>query len=138
MVFLVSCGALISTQATINVALGRTLGLWLFAFIFTVVQLVATLPTLVALSWPPRWSLLAATPSWQLIGGVLGMPILAGMAYGLGRTGTFTGLIALLVGQMAMGLVIDRLGLFQAPVHVISPQRIGGFILVVAGLLLAR
>ena len=96
-------------QATVNVALRGSLGTWFFAFVFTVIQLGASLP-----------------------------PLLAAMSFGLGRTGTFEGFIALLVGQLGMGILIDRFGLFNAPMHAISLTRIGGLLLVVVGVWLAK
>ncbi|MBI3544358.1 MAG: DMT family transporter [Deltaproteobacteria bacterium] len=130
-------GVLIAVQATVDVALGRSLGLCFFAFIFTVVQLVACLPPLV-LEWPLPWEALARTPWWQYVGGALGMPILLMMAWAMGKSGSFAGLVALLVGQLAMGLMVDRFGLFGAPFHPITPARLAGFVLVLAGLILAK
>ena len=137
-IILAVSGGVLAVQATLNVALRGSLGTWFFAFIFTVVQLAASLPPLLAYEWPLRWNLLGQTPSWQFIGGLLGVPLLAAMAFGLGRTGTFEGFIALLVGQLGMGIMIDRFGLFNAPMNPISLNRIGGLLLVVAGLWVSK
>ncbi|MBI3557887.1 MAG: DMT family transporter [Deltaproteobacteria bacterium] len=135
---LVVSGAFMAIQVSLNVALRGSLGTWLFAFIFTVIQLAASLPPLLAMEWPPKWGLLSQTPSWHFLGGLLGVPLLAAMAFGLGRTGTFEGFIALLFGQLGMGIVIDRFGLFNAPMHAISLNRVGGLLLVAAGVWLTR
>ena len=37
----------------------------------------ASLPPLLAFERPLRWSLLSQTPSWQYVGGILGVPLLA-------------------------------------------------------------
>ncbi len=137
-VLLTISGAFMAIQATVNVALRISLGTWFFAFVFTVIQLAASIPPLVAMEWPPKLGLLGATPTWQYVGGLLGVPLLAAMSFGLGRTGTFEGFIALLVGQLGMGILIDRFGLFNAPMHAISLSRVGGLLLVVVGVWLAK
>lgn len=137
-IILCICGAAISTQATVNVALGRSLGLCFYAFVFTVVQLIATIPPLALFGRPIPWHVLGAVPWWQYIGGALGMPILIGMSSAMGRTGTFAGLTALLFGQMIMGLLIDRFGLFAAPMHVITWQKVVGLGFVALGVWFSR
>lgn len=135
---LIGSGAMIATQATLNVGLGRSLDLWFFAFVFTVVQLFFCLPPLLLLGWPPRWSALSATPWWQYLGGALGVPALAAMSYGLGRTGTGTGLVGLLIGQLFMGMCIDRFGLFGAPAQAITGPKLVGFGLVILGVWISK
>ena len=41
-------------------------------------------------------------------------------------------------GQLLAGLVVDKLGFLGAPQHDISPGRIGGAVLLVAGALMIR
>lgn len=133
---LVGCGCLIGVQAATDVVLGKSLGLWLFALMFTVVQLLFCIPPVIihSVRWHNvRWSAIWEVPWWQYIGGALGVPVLAGMAFALARTGTFAGLVSLLLGQLAMGILVDQFGLFQAPVHPITLPRILGFVFVVIG-----
>lgn len=138
---LICCGCMISVQATLNVPLGRAFGIWVYPIVFTLVQLVLCLPA----GWLSAGGGLASTlsgfgklPWWAYIGGALGLPILVGMAFSFAKTGTFVGLVALLVGQLAMGLLIDQFGLFGAPVNPVTFSRVLGLGLVMTGVFLAK
>jgi transporter family-2 protein len=137
-VMLVACGALISTQATMNATLGRSLGLPLFVVVFSAIQLLFTFPVLLLWDWPPRMASLGQTPWWQYVGGVLGVILLIGMSAGLSRVGTFAGFVALLVGQLTMSMIVDRFALFGAHFTPITWQRLAGFGLVMGGMWLTR
>jgi transporter family-2 protein len=53
-------------------------------------------------------------------------------------TGALTAAAAVIFGQMAMAMILDRFGAFGLPVQVITWKRIAGLVLVMAGLLLSR
>ena len=60
------------------------------------------------------------------------------MALAVPRIGNATALALLVVGQVAMGLVIDHFGLMGMKTIPISASRIGGALLLVAGVVLLR
>ena len=133
---LVACGMLIAVQATMNAALGRSLGLALFTVVFSALQLAASFPLL--LGWPPRFENFAAASWWQYVGAALGVPILVGIAFGIGRTGTFVAMMALLVGQLAAGLLIDHQGWLGRPANPVTWSKGLGLLLALSGVYLAR
>jgi bacterial/archaeal transporter family-2 protein len=133
---LVVCGSLIAVQATINAALGRNLGMALFAVVFSAIQTACALPLL--LGWPPRMGGFAVASWWQYLGAAMGVVLLIGIASGIARTGTFVAMMALLVGQLAAGILIDHHGLFGRDVNPITWSRAAGLLMAVAGIYLAR
>ena len=79
---LVGVGAMIAVHATLNGALGRVLGLTLFAVVFSIAQTLFSLPGLLVGSASVRWADLARVPWWHHIGAALGVFILMGISYG--------------------------------------------------------
>jgi transporter family-2 protein len=132
------CGGLMATQATMNAGLGRALGLPFFTVVFSFLQLAFSIPYLIGWGWPPATAKLADAPWLLYVGAPLGVLILAGMSYGLSRTGTFAGFVSVLFGQLFIGALIDQFGLFGAPVHQITVPRAIGIFVVTFGVWLAR
>lgn len=130
---MMAAGMMIATQSTLNAALGRSLGLSLFVFVFSAIQLATTVPLLLW-SWPPKFP--AGVPLWQYLGATLGGLILAGIAFGLPKTGALGGLAAVLVGQLLMGLLIDQFGLFDMPARPVQLARFAGLACVGLGVYL--
>ncbi len=135
---LVSAGLLIAIQASMNAALSRNLGLLLFTFTFSALQLLASVPGVFFSGRPLALSSFASAPAWQYIGAVLGVVILCAMAYGLTRVSSFTGFMAILSGQLAGALIIDRFGLFGYAAQPVGWSRLAGLFLVFAGVWLSR
>lgn len=135
---LVGIGALIAVQATVNGALGRSVGLALFAVVFSIVQTVVALPGLAFWGWPPRFNDMFQAPWWHHLGAVFGVFILVGIAYGIPRTGTFVAMCALLVGQMAMGVAIDHFGLFGAHAQPMTFMKVIGLVFLSLGVLFIK
>jgi transporter family-2 protein len=72
------------------------------------------------------------------VGGVCGLAIIAGMALVIPRIGNATALALVVLGQGAMALVIDHYGLFGLRTIPFSATRLGGAVLLVAGVVLLR
>lgn len=133
---LVFSGALIATQATLNGQLGRSLGLALFVFVFSLMQTAFSLPLLLNAKFD--WQVFVAIPWWQHIGSFLGVFILLGISFSLPKVGTFAAMAALLVGQMSMGLVIDQFGLFGNAVQPITAVKLLGLAFLGVGVFLVK
>ncbi len=129
-------GLLIAMQAMINARLSSWTGLALFATVFSFIQLTASVVVLGGFSqWTQvAWTSIHTAPRWMYIGGILGVPILMLLGFGLSSMGGFMGMLVMLSGQMAAALVIDHFGLFGVPVRSISGLRIAGLMVVFLGL----
>ena len=75
-------------------------------------------------------------PKWQLIGGFLGVIAVLAVIIATPRLGVGVTLTGILLGQVAMGLIIDHYGLFHSSVVPASPTRILGVAFIAIGVLL--
>jgi bacterial/archaeal transporter family-2 protein len=130
-------GALVGMQAPINSRLGKTVGgVQAATFSF----LVGT-AALVAISFVLRGGLaslgrIGSVPWWALVGGLLGA-VYVFVALEAVRTLGASGLTAVVItGQLAMSLVIDRLGLLGVAKTPVTLHRVLGIVLLVAGVAL--
>lgn len=136
---LLTCGAgaLVGMQAPINARLGRGVG-GLQAALFSF--LVGTVALLVAASLA-KGSLgalrhLGGVPWWALLGGLLGATYVT-VAILTVRTLGATGLTAAVItGQLAISVAIDRLGLLGIVRQPLTLHRVLGLVLLVAGVVL--
>lgn len=130
----VLAGVLVAVQAALLGAFGRHLhpfvaGLWVHAAgaAFAVAVVAAT-----RLSW--GWSGLMAYP-WGLAAGLAGVGIVASVGAAVIPLGLATTIVVVTATQLAMGLVLDALGMAGRIVP-ITASRLLGVALVVAGALL--
>jgi transporter family-2 protein len=68
-----------------------------------------------------------------LVAGLLGIGIIAGIAYALPRIGVAAGLSMIITSQMAMGVLVDTFGFAGGERIPLSWARIGGLVLLAAG-----
>lgn len=80
----------------------------------------------------------AAAPWYAWIGGLYGVVFVASAAYATPRMGVASTLTLLIAGQAVAALAIDHWGGFGVTRHLVSPIRLVGMGLVVAGVLLVR
>lgn len=98
-----------------------------------VVALLAVL--LMCLPHPlPTEKGLAEMPWWAPLGGLIGaVAVITGLLFvGTVGAGTFAGLT--ITANIIMSLIIDKYGMFGMTVHDLTPGRIGGAVLMVAGI----
>jgi transporter family-2 protein len=88
-------------------------------------------------AWPVP-GFLGQTPVWAWVGGALGAFYITALVLSVPLTGALTAAAAAILGQMAMAMILDHFGALGLPVREISWPRIGGLVLVMAGLLLSR
>ncbi len=130
-------GCLVGMQAPINSRLGRTVGgVQAATFSF----LVGT-AALVAISFVLRGGLaslgsVGKVPWWALIGGLLGA-VYVFVALEAVKTLGASGLTAVVItGQLAISVLVDRLGLLGVARTPITLHRILGLVLLIAGVAL--
>ena len=136
---LVCAGAVLSAQAPINAALARGLGDPTLATCISFLVGFLVMAVICALRgvWPAT-AFAAQTPLWAWIGGSLGAFYIFVLILSVPVTGALTAAAAVIFGQLAMAMILDRFGAFCLPVQAITWQRIAGRVLVMAGLLLSR
>jgi len=80
------------------------------------------------------------TPVWMWLGGLMGFTVVTAITFAQPRIGATAVIGILIAGQLVMGAVIDRFGLFGVSPIAISPARLIGIALlgIGAGLSLVR
>ena len=80
------------------------------------------------------------TPAWMWIGGLMGLTVVTAITFAQPRIGATATIGILIAGQILMGAVIDRYGLFGVDQIALSPARLVGIALlgIGAGLSLVR
>ncbi|MCH4170036.1 MAG: DMT family transporter [Lactobacillus sp.] len=81
--------------------------------------------------------LIATQPWWLWVGGVIGVIFLTSNIILFPRLGSVQTVIMPIMGQIIMSMIIDNFGWFASPVHRLTPLRIVGALLVIAGVVLA-
>ena len=80
------------------------------------------------------------TPAWMWLGGLMGLTVVTAITFAQPRIGATATIGILIAGQLVMGAVIDRYGLFGVDRIAISTPRAAGIVLlgIGAGLSLVR
>jgi len=136
----VLAGAALPVQAGINVNLRQALGSPLRAsFVqFTIGAIFLLALTLFARAPWPAMHALARGPLWIWSGGLLGALYVLSAIVLVPRLGSAVTFALIVAGQMGISLAIDYFGLFGIPRSPLSLERIGGGVLLVAGVILIR
>ena len=132
-------GVAVAVQAPINARLGAYIGgPILAACVSFAVGLVVLLVVVAVRSDLPRLANIGTAPLWTLIGGAFGAFFIFAVTWAVPKVGSATMISAVVFGQLAAALVIDRLGLFGLDVVELSPYRLAGVALIFVGVLLTR
>lgn len=133
----VGAGCLVGMQAPVNSRLGKSIGsLQAASFSFLVGSVALVSITFVLRGGFGSLGHLGRVPWWALIGGLLGA-VYVFVALEAVRTLGASGLTAVVItGQLAISVVIDRLGLLGVAKQSIDAERIIGLALLVAGVVL--
>jgi bacterial/archaeal transporter family-2 protein len=133
----VAAGTLVGMQAPINARLARAVGsiqAASFSFIVGTVALVAV--AAVSSGGLSNLGHLGRLPWWAFLGGLLGATYVT-VAILTVRTLGASGLTAAVItGQLAVSVAIDRFGLLGIARQPIGLQRIAGLVLLIAGVAL--
>jgi bacterial/archaeal transporter family-2 protein len=129
-------GGLIALQAPINAGLGKATGSLPAALISFLVGTIA-LAAIVVLSGKAGGLSSSFDVSWYyLLGGLLGAVYVANALVAVTVVGAGGVAAATITGQLTFSVVIDRLGLFGLDEVALSPERIAGVVLLLAGTVL--
>ncbi len=72
--------------------------------------------------------------SWYMLGaGFFGVVLYLTINHTMPRLGATTALALIIIGQLAMGILIDHFGLFGVPVRQLDTWRLAGLLLLLAG-----
>jgi transporter family-2 protein len=133
-------GMLVSTQPALNGMLGRAMGSYTSATLISVgvAFLSAIVLALVMGRGDFSRSALGSVPWYVYLAGVAGMLFVAGGAIIAPVTGAFAFFVCIVAGQLLGAMLADHFGAFGLAVREVSPQRIAGLVLVIAGALLVH
>jgi transporter family-2 protein len=108
------------------------------AMISFAVGFVALIVAVLALGVRPNPTEIRALPWFAWTGGLYGAVFVAVAAFAAPRIGITQFLTLSIAGQLAMALMLDRLGAFGLPMIEIGARRLLGVTLVLAGVFLVR
>jgi len=129
----VAAGAVLSVQAAINGRLGETVGVLRSSLLTFVVGAVVT--GLLILFFEPAHAVsLLNVPKWQLCGALFGVIYMMVMVGAVPRVGTAVATVAVIVGQLGMGMLIDNFGWLGNPTIELSGSRILAMVLLALAL----
>jgi transporter family-2 protein len=132
-----AAGGLVGMQAPVNSRLGKSVGSYeaaTFSFLLGTAALVLIL--LIARGGIGGLGQIGRVPWWGLVGGLLGA-VYVSVALVAVRTLGASGLTAAVIaGQLAISVLIDRFGLLGVAKQGIDVGRIVGIVLLVAGVAL--
>ena len=119
----VAAGAVLSVQAAINGRLGETVGVLRSSLLTFVVGTVVT-GLLIVFFEPAHTVSLLEVPKWQLCGALFGVVYMMVMVGAVPRVGTAVATVAVIVGQLGMGMLIDNFGWLGNPAIELSGSRL--------------
>ena len=130
-------GLAIGVQSTLISIAGKNTGAMLTGILVNVAAGLAAGLLLIVVYLRPGSAGLPAiqAPTFGVIAvaGLLGIGIIGGIAYALPRIGVAAGLSMIITGQMAMGILVDTLGLADGEPIPLNWARVGGLALLALG-----
>lgn len=133
---MLGAGLLFGLQSPINALLSRSVGAVEGSFLSFLGGTLA-LGVLVLTMGKGSLAGAASVPPWQLAGGLLGALVVLNTILCVPHIGVLPTLMAMILGNLIMGCVIDHLGWFGIPVAAFTWRRLLGVLLVLLGLLIA-
>ncbi len=136
----IAAGFIIPVQSAANSRLRLSVGdkPVVSALISFSVALAVSIAVTAALRGNPVPDVAAAADAgwWVWLGGVMGVAFIVGNILLFPRIGAVQTMVLPILGQLVMGMAVDRFGLFGAPRHDVSPARLAGVLVVLAGIAL--
>ena len=136
--FAVVAGVFLPVQAGINTRLSHFVGGPVRASLVSFVVGAIALLVVVLLFYRSGGVHARSAPWWAWVGGGLGAFYVTATVVVPSRIGAAPFFGLLVAAQLVMGVLIDRFGLIGFPERGLSPGRIAGVVLLVAGALLVR
>jgi len=132
-------GAAFAAQPAINAVAAQSLGSALPATVLSVaITLLASIGLMVVTGTTPGVASFATLPWWVVMGGLIGVLVVAGGASIVPITGAALFFVTFVAGQLLGSVVLDHIGAFGLAVREISPLRLLGLLCTFAGVLLVR
>ena len=122
-----------SIQVAVMGRLGGRIGVVPALTFATAVQLLLSVTILVLARRTGGIGEAFRAPPWMWMGGAMGLLVVFSITFAQARIGATTTIGILIAGQLAMGVLIDRYGLFGVAAISLSPARIAGIVLLTAG-----
>lgn len=133
----VGLGTALTVQVGMNATVGRALDSPLWASVVNfVVGLVALLAYGMMAGNRPGAQALGQVPAWAWFAGILGAVYVAGTTLLGPRIGALALVAFVLVGQLVMALLVDQYGVLGFPREPVTPMRLLGAVLLIAGAVL--
>ncbi|MGH2831962.1 MAG: DMT family transporter [Solirubrobacteraceae bacterium] len=130
-------GCLVGMQAPINSRLGQSVGdIQAAAFSFLAGTVVLVAIAAVVRGGLGQLSHISSAPWWALIGGLLGAVYVSVALVAVRTLGAGGITAAVISGNLAIAVVIDRFGLFGVQRQPIDAARVIGLVLLIAGVAL--
>ncbi|WP_309299194.1 DMT family transporter [Ureibacillus sinduriensis] len=128
-------GMALAVQSQINGGLGRKVGVIEGSFISFFIGTLALLFILIFFG-RGEISAISTVPKWQLLGGLLGAFFVMVQVIAVPKIGVSAALMAVIVGQIVLGAIIDHFGLFGGTAHPIDARKLIALVLLLFSLFL--
>ncbi|MDE4454153.1 DMT family transporter [Psychrobacter sp. DAB_AL62B] len=128
-------GMAIAAQSSINGTLSVRTDVVTTAWLTNVVASVILL-LLVVFFEPPQVATMFNVPTWQLAGALFGNFSMVAIVIAVPRIGTAATIVAIIAGQIIMGLLVDHLGWFGNTQIVLDYKRMAAIALLAGALYL--
>jgi transporter family-2 protein len=133
----VCAGIAVACQSAVNATLSSRISLGAALVVNTSVVLIGTILLLIAGGTPATFFPVEA-PWYLYVGGIFGFMFILVNAFIFPRIGAGPAVALAVLGQAIAALAIDHFGLLDIPRHQVSARQIGGFVLIVIGVVLLR
>lgn len=133
----IAVGAGLTVQVGMNGTIGTTVGSPLLASVANFfVGTVALCAVALATGARAAPGTTTSVPAWAWFGGLFGAAYVAAVTVLGPRLGAVVLLALVLLGQMTTSLLVDHFGIVGFPQNAVTPSRLVGVVLLVAGVLL--
>lgn len=128
-------GMAIAAQSAINGTLSIRTDVVTTAWLTNVIASIILL-VLVIFFEPPQAATMFSVPTWQLAGALFGNFSMVAIVIAVPRIGTAATIVAIIAGQIIMGLMVDHFGWFGNTQIVLDHKRIAAIALLAGALYL--
>lgn len=136
---LVGAGALLALQAPVNNVLAHSVGGLMPAATISVGLTFLGLATIMVISGRlPTLGSFGQAPWWAWLGFITGVVFMISTMWAVPKVGALSMLVAVILGQLVAGLLLDRFGALGLAVQEITWPRLAGVALVLTGLVMTR
>lgn len=126
-------GLILALQGPVNSAIGTRTNVWIGTTISFTGGVVALI-VLVLLLGQGDLSQISSAEPWQLVGGLYGIVSVSVTIAVMPKLGAALSLMAIMLGQLSMGALIDEFGWFGASRKEVTPLRIIGILIIAVGI----